>query len=172
MAYLIVLISFFAAFFFSVLFSSGIKALEPIVNIPGFILVIIPAVTIALVSNTLKGVNPLTVLFGNRQNVNKKKAVNAYRFFRTFGNACVAMGFIAFFISSILLLRGLPNPRAIGPAFSIGLCSLMYAAFLKVSAYAAEQHVLHKADIRDEIVKSDFKGWGVYLYALLAMVYR
>ncbi len=171
MAYFILVIALFGTFAFGVISSAGIAGLTYMLNIPSFILVIIPAITITILSKTSAGVNPFSVLFSSRENVDREKAVITSRFFHTFGNSFITMGFIAFFISFILLLRSFPDPKAFGPPFAIGLISLLYALFWKVLAYTAEQHVLQKANIGSGALKSDFREWSVYLYALLPMAY-
>ena len=171
MAYLILVIVLLATFGFGVMSAAGVKGFVYMVNVPSLILVILPALIATLLSKSAKDVNPLAVLFSSRETIDREKAVGAYHFFRTFGHAFVVMGFIAFFTSFILLLRGMPDPRSFGPPFAIGLVSLLYALFWKVVAYSAEQHILQKADLRGELVSLDSKEWSVYLCAILPMAY-
>ncbi len=171
MAYLIMIIALFATFIFGVMSSAGAKGLVFMINVPSLIIVIIPAFAVTILSKTSQGVNPVAVLFSSRENIDGEKAASAYRFFRTLGNSFIAIGFIGFFISFILLLKSFPDPRAFGPPFAIGLVSLLYALFWKVIAYTAGQHILQKANLPDVSKGSGFKEGSAYLYALLPLAY-
>ena len=171
MAYIISLIVFIAVCLFGILPNAGLKGLTLMFNAPSFFIVVVPALALAILSDSLKGVNPFGVLFSGRENVDREKAIHAYGFFRTFGNVAVVMGFIGFFISFILVLTNLANPPAVGGPMAMGIHSLLYGLFLKIIFFTAEQQIAQKADIRGNQLNLKFADWSVYLFAALPMLY-
>ena len=171
MAYLIALIIFFLATVLAITASARLEALIYFVNVPALILVFVPALTVPAINKSLRGVNPFGILFGNRSGINQEQVFNAYRCFRTYGNTAVVMGFITFFVSILVLLPHLTDPKAFGPAMATGLASLYYALFIKVVAYSAGQHVLQKSNNPVDIPDPEFIDWSVYFFALLPFLF-
>lgn len=138
------ILAFVATFFMALLMSADISAY---INVPSLIVVIPAAVFISIgiaSRNTMK--TGFRLLFDDELVVSIPEMKAAKHGFTVLGNSSMLLGYLGVIIGFVAIsnhINAETFSKVIGPALAVSLLTLLYALFVKVLCYAAEQKIQH-----------------------------